>query len=106
MLLVLGLAALNSGRGAAFASHAERRVVMLGMVFGLVISALKPCAAGRSLACRAGVSRRPPWLLLTDFCFAESLAMRGAEPSCVRGIRNPLSDTTTAPRRAGTFQRP
>ena len=37
MLLVLGLAALIWGAGAAFGQPRERRVVVLGMLFGLVI---------------------------------------------------------------------
>ena len=35
MLLVLGLAALIWGAGAAFGQPRERRVVVLGMLFGL-----------------------------------------------------------------------
>ena len=37
MLLVLGLAALIWGAGAAFGQPRERRIVVLGMLFGLVI---------------------------------------------------------------------
>ncbi|QLL41668.1 HesA/MoeB/ThiF family protein [Sulfitobacter pontiacus] len=66
MLLVLGLAALIWGAGAAFGQPRERRVVVLGMLFGLVIGLNLLLPEAHPLRVATGGSAAS-WLLLTGF---------------------------------------
>ena len=86
MLLVLGLAALIWGAGAAFGQPRERRIVVLGMLFGLVIGLNLLLPQAHPLRVATGGSDRSSILStsLLALCLAAKCTAGGRAPTPVQ----------------------